>query len=1028
MGPKKKHRRYAAAPEAGSDAKAEQEKDGRSQDAEDDEEKLSAERERKKASFIKRIMRFALTSDTVDLDDDGDDNDSTKDEARKKFPRFGDLSFYSVHGEDRNSLWKLEAERLMKAARGTVDGLVFPSKQAPPSFDRDGFVQLANVTNLVLCALHICFLDDQMVLAEFHAPSFNAVRWSQSESALRNRVHDSHDLPGQSFRPSYAPGGLPSSTRPSQAGWEAPVYYEEDDDDVLRMRRGAVTVVDRLDATGEDDEDGTKEELREATGELSKGSENIVGAAYHTTSRPENNATFTSNIRTSSHVSEFVSRSSKHMAMGTNFYDAGAASTAATVESSTLGGPSNPSQRSGDPQMVTEPNIKGEEAKKADIRQHKEDGERKTLDKGKQAEGRRDGKVHFKLPEKPTDSNKLGEVTNPEQFFAIVDFVTSILARIATECAPSSYWRTVVLACLMKLSTKLKVVTIDLPAYAQQCLRRGREGVASRIAREYHEEAAARGVPLEEGANELQFPRITDDDAVMSRYCVENATVGRWLGNCILHSLLDLGARRPLHVPLDHLDLSALLFRAGARGLPTLIHQDRHGNIGGSVQALSLVFSTRAMHLAADLGRAIKKQAQDHPAPEDPAGGAPLDNKAPKARMQISWETLREDGGVDIEPHEILLTDTASVVTVLVPLSLVKPPLAQEFQVALQAMSALSAFGEISPPAIKFTASVTLWLAGTEPLARADSEEVKDLFKRRLSRNKLEADTTVVVKDSNSLSGSLLAKRRLNLFDSHAPDITFSTDETTVKQTIENANTRLEKMQKMAKDWDIDGSAILVKCPVYVWMVVFFSTILVIGGLLIGFLVGDRITGVDPFGITTYTWVGAGFLILVAKSVRVSEWPWQEFLRGKVTCRSVTELRKVTGMDAQDIIRFFLSTQEENMLTTRGPFNKSFRNTDKEGFSIDVKPELETLMSCGLIPLKVSTLQGPSLVFLNLTPGGQTVSVDHSMRTWSPYRVWLCCPEPPAVADGGDAALVVSPAMYWIKILGLYNLKGIKFR
>lgn len=157
--------------------------------------------------------------------------------------------------------------------------------------------------------------------------------------------------------------------------------------------------------------------------------------------------------------------------------------------------------------------------------------------------------------------------------------------------------------------------------------------------------------------------------------------------------------------------------------------------------------------------------------------------------------------------------------------------------------------------------------------------------------------------------------------------------------------------------------------------------------------------------------------------------PWREFLLGKVTCRSVTELRSVTGMDEQDIIRFFLSTQDENNLMTRGPFNKPFRNTDKEGFSIDVKPELETLISCGLIPLKISTLQGPSLVSLDLTPGPRRLThADHSMTTWRPMDECLCCLEPPAPGDERDATLGISLNMTWIKILGLYNRKGMKFR
>jgi hypothetical protein len=834
------------------------------------------------ALFIKRIMRFALASETDDLGDDGDDNDSTKDAPGKKMPQFGELSFYSVTPDEKNELWRLEAERLVKAARGTVDGLVFPSKQAPAPLDHQGFVQLAKVMNMMLCALHICFLDDQMVLARFHRPSFGVARWSQSEFALRNRVDDSHRLPGQvsgleipSMIPSY------KVAKDSHLGWKATYNKESTEEELDRIRR-----------------------------------------------------------------------------------------------------------------------------------------KRRTAEEGKKAEARGEEEFPFKIPQNHADPNRLGQVTEPEQYFAIVDHITAVIARIATECAPSSYWRTVVLACLVKLSAKLKVVTINLPSFAQLCLARGRSRDILKPARGHYQEALAAEVPFKVWAG----ARINDDDDLVSRYCVENATVGGWLGNCILHLLEDLGARWPLHAPLGHLDLCALVFRSGVRRLPTLMHQDRHGNIGGSSEALPLVFSTSAMHLAADLGREVAKQAL----PNKTAAGEGPDTKA---HMEVSWEKERADGGVDVEREAIALANVANVVTVLVPLSLAKPSLAQEFKLVLQAMSALSAFGEISPPAIDFTASVSLRLEETNGPAKADTKEFKGLFKKGLSRHKLQTDIGAVLEDSNSLSASLLANRRLNLFDHNAPDIMFPADEETVKRTIEDANTILVKMERVAKEWDIDEVAVVVKCPVYVCIVVFCSAVLVLGGLLFGFLVGNRIVGVDPFGITTFTWVVAGFVILVAKSVRVSDWPWREFLRGRVTCRSVTELRSVTGMDAQDIIRFFLSTQDENKLKTRGPFNKPFRTGGNEGFSIDVKPELETLISCGLIPLKVSTLQGPCLVYLDLTPGpSRLTNTDRSMRISRPMSDYLCCLEPPAPGAEGDAALGYRSNITWIKVLGLYNRKGMRFR
>jgi hypothetical protein len=137
---------------------------------------------------------------------------------------------------------------------------------------------------------------------------------------------------------------------------------------------------------------------------------------------------------------------------------------------------------------------------------------------------------------------------------------------------------------------------------------------------------------------------------------------------------------------------------------------------------------------------------------------------------------------------------------------------------------------------------------------------------------------------------------------------------------------------------------------------------------LAGFLVGSRIDGVDPFNLTMFTWIVAGFVVLVAKSVRVADWPWRDFLKGRVTCRSVQELARVTGLDAQAIITHLLSLEAETPLLTKGPYNSAFSYTGSGGFSIDVPPKVGTLAQSGIVILEVLTERGPALICLDLRP------------------------------------------------------------
>ena len=77
---------------------------------------------------------------------------------------------------------------------------------------------------------------------------------------------------------------------------------------------------------------------------------------------------------------------------------------------------------------------------------------------------------------------------------------------------------------------------------------------------------------------------------------------------------------------------------------------------------------------------------------------------------------------------------------------------------------------------------------------------------------------------------------------------------------------KLAETHKLMDSWVYTEDAVVVKCGLYVWLVMLGAAILVAGGLAIGLTLQDRLTGVDPFNITVYAWALAAFMVLIGSN------------------------------------------------------------------------------------------------------------------------------------------------------------------
>jgi hypothetical protein len=165
--------------------------------------------------------------------------------------------------------------------------------------------------------------------------------------------------------------------------------------------------------------------------------------------------------------------------------------------------------------------------------------------------------------------------------------------------------------------------------------------------------------------------------------------------------------------------------------------------------------------------------------------------------------------------------------------------------------------------------------------------------------------------------------------------------------------------------------------------------------------------------------------MVLAKSLGVNEWPWRDFLLGRVPCRSVSELHSVTRVDTQQIIGYLLSKEPSNILITKRPYNRPFMRRQEDGFSIDVKPELWTLVSNGTIAVKIVTGLGMGLVCMDLRTGSKGRStLQQDDGTADNERILSCAYLQEVFYDDQEVPLAYE-SVRWNRIVGIYRQPGL---
>jgi hypothetical protein len=256
----------------------------------------------------------------------------------------------------------------------------------------------------------------------------------------------------------------------------------------------------------------------------------------------------------------------------------------------------------------------------------------------------------------------------------------------------------------------------------------------------------------------------------------------------------------------------------------------------------------------------------------------------------------------------------------------------------------------------------------------------------------------------------------------------------TNNQKAQADDEKYKLVQSLMDGWIIAETSVTLVCRRYVYTILSLCILMVCGAMAVPFSLGARLPGVDPFDITTFAWVLAGFLLVLAKSRYVCEWPWHDFLRGRVVCQSIKDIAEVTGIDPQMILTNLLHNERDITLITKGPYNGMFdrrAESGSDGFSIDIPIDLSTMLASGFVILKVLSVKGERLICLDVRKGSEW-GIGAAMRL---RRVeYLTCTdleaegdeisfEPrdrPQATSKGKVLRLTRVQFSWTRVLGVY--------
>ncbi|KAH8900335.1 hypothetical protein GQ53DRAFT_862337 [Thozetella sp. PMI_491] len=565
------------------------------------------------------------------------------------------------------------------------------------------------------------------------------------------------------------------------------------------------------------------------------------------------------------------------------------------------------------------------------------------------------------------------EQANDLALHCVVNYLTSILARVLLRSMKGDFWDDNCIIALARTAAKMKIVAADL-VHAAEISLAGKREWSARIARIMKDEPNPPTVDEEKETKEVEKQTIALARQVVvktGRYFAVMSTFSEGILVLLSRVANAMGSAPGAALPPDIFESCSLVYDTGFRGHRALLCQERNGSIGASgsrdeVRCASFTFS-----MCLDVFESLASRV----------GSTTRGSSETATMIYWKWTKLGEESEVDedADPRtgQRWLTSMSDLITAFIPYLMVCGPFSNALDTLTQRVMSIADPGD---PVLM--CAETRFLASF--VVRASEYE---LFKAKFFG--LDNDVASLARENEPIKAGL----------------------------------------DMMASWTLDSDSIIIPSRLYCWGTMAFCSLLVVGGLAIGLTVKNRIEGVDPSNISVFCWTLAAFVILVMKALRVENWPWRDFFRGRVRCRSVSEVIAVTGINGQVFLSILLRLEPQIIMRKAGPFRGIFRRKESEGvgggFSVDLPLTTDSMTRAGCFFIQVQSSIGPALVAIAATHGQPYRSVEPQSSL--AHKVGIKCQnlqEPSAWGSGGETKnlyVLITNELKWSRVVGIFT-------